>query len=78
MKRILVFFGGADQYNLSEQIVSAFLKLKRNDIKLDVVVSSNHPHAARIQSQAKPHANITLHGTLSTLAPLILQADPKR
>lgn len=75
VKRILVFFGGADQYNLTGQTVSAFLKLKRDDIKLDVVVSSHSPHAAAIQALAQPHANITVHDALPSLAPLMLQAD---
>ncbi len=75
VKRILVFFGGANQQNLTGRTVSAFLKLKRDDIKLDVVVSSNSPHAAEIQEQAQSHANITVHDALPTLAPLIMQAD---
>jgi UDP-2,4-diacetamido-2,4,6-trideoxy-beta-L-altropyranose hydrolase len=75
VKRIFVFFGGTDQHNLKGRTVSAFLKMRRDDIKLDVVVSSNSPHAAEIQAQAQSHSNITLHSALPSLAPLMLQAD---
>lgn len=75
VKRILVFFGGADQHNLAGRTVSAFLKLKRDDIKLEVVMSSHSPHAAETQALAQSHANITLHDALPTLAPLMFQAD---
>ncbi|MDC1075685.1 UDP-2,4-diacetamido-2,4,6-trideoxy-beta-L-altropyranose hydrolase [Litorivicinus sp.] len=75
IRRILVFFSGADQHNLTGQTVSSFLKLKRNDIKLDVVVGSTSPYAAEIQELIEPYANITLHDALPSLAPLILKAD---
>lgn len=75
VKRIFVFFGGADHHNLNGRVISAFVKLKRDDIKLDVVVSSYSPYVAEIQSQAEPYANITVHGTRATLASLMLQAD---
>ena len=75
VKRILVFFGGSDLHNISGRTVSAFLKLKRDDIKLDVVVSSYSPHAAAIQELTQLHANIIVHDALPSLAPLMLQAD---
>lgn len=75
VKRVLIFFGGADQPNLTGRAVSAFLELKRDDINLDVVVSSHSPHAAAIQELTQLHANIILHDALPSLAPLMLQAD---
>ena len=75
VKRILVFFGGADQHNITGRAVSAFLKLKLDDIMLDVVVSVHSSHAHEIQTRAQLHANIIVHDTLPTLAPLMLRAD---
>lgn len=75
VKRILVFFGGTDQHNLTGRSVSAFLELKRDDIRLDVVMNSPSQHVAEIQGLTKPHTNITVHDTLPSLASLILQAD---
>lgn len=75
VKRILVFFGGADQHNLTERTISAFLNLKRDDIELDVVINPNSPHASKIRAQVQSYANINVHGALPSLAPLIQQAD---
>jgi UDP-2,4-diacetamido-2,4,6-trideoxy-beta-L-altropyranose hydrolase len=75
VKRVLIFFGGADQQNLTGRVVCAFFTLKRNDIVLDVVLSSHSPHKAGIQEQVRQHANIFVHDALPTLAPLMLQAD---
>lgn len=75
IKRILVSFGGADQKNHTGRAVSAFLKLKRADISLDVVVNPNSRHMAEIEAQAKSFCNVTVYGALNTLAPLMLQAD---
>ena len=75
VKRILVFFGGADQPNLTGRAVSAFLKLKCDDIMLDVVMSPNHPHEGEIHTLAHPYSNIAVHDVLPTLAPLMLRAD---
>lgn len=75
VKRIFVFFGGADQHNLTGRAASAFLRLKRDDIKLDVVVSSHSPYAPEILALAQSHTNITVHDALPSLAPLMLKAD---
>ena len=75
IKRILVSFGGVDKHNLTARTVSAFLRLKRDDITLDVVMSPNSLNAAESQAQAQEYANITVHDALPTLAPLMLQAD---
>lgn len=75
VKRVLVFFGGADHDNLTGRTVSAFLKLKRHDILVDVVLSSYSSRVAEIYTQAQHHDNIIYHYALPTLAPLVLQAD---
>lgn len=75
VRRILVFFGGSDQENLTGLAISAFLALKRDSIALDVVIHSQSPHAAGIQEQARRYSNITIHSSLPSLAPLMLKAD---
>jgi UDP-2,4-diacetamido-2,4,6-trideoxy-beta-L-altropyranose hydrolase len=73
--RILVYFGGSDLYNLTGLTISAFLKLRRKDLQLDVVINPNSPNAASIESQVEAHANITVHGSVPSLAPLMARAD---
>jgi UDP-2,4-diacetamido-2,4,6-trideoxy-beta-L-altropyranose hydrolase len=75
IKRILVFFGGSDQYNLSGSAISAFLRLNRDDIVLDVVLGSHNPHYFDTKAQTLKHPNIVVHGQLPSLAPLIMQSD---
>ena len=71
IKKILIFFGGSDLHNLTGLAIEAFLKLKRNDIMLDVVISDKNPSFNSIKEQAKEHGNIRLHNILPSLAPLI-------
>ena len=75
IRRMLVFFGGADLDNLTGRVVAAFLALHRADIELDVVISAGSPCAPGIRRQVAGHANIVVHCDLPTLAPLIAKAD---
>lgn len=75
LRRILVFFGAADNENLTGRTVAAFLALGRSDVELDVVVMPSASWRHRILEQAAGHDNIHIHSELPTLAPLMLKAD---
>lgn len=75
IRRIFVFFGGADERNLTGRSLSAFLALGKSDIEVDVVVSAGSPHASAIHRQIQGHENIHLHSNLKSLATLMRQAD---
>ena len=75
VKRILVYFGGADNQNMTERAIAAFSALKRADLFLDVVINSDSPHAVSLRDQVKHHDNIVIHEDLPSLAPLMTQAD---
>ena len=75
VKNILVYFGGTDQNNLTELAISAFLKLNREDINLDVVISSNNPNKENIDILSKKNKKILINSDLKSLAPLMLKAD---
>lgn len=75
IKKILVFFGGVDRFDLTGRTISAFLALDRTDITLDVVINPASPHHIAIRKRVQDCANITLHETLPSLAPLMLKAD---
>lgn len=74
VRRILIYFGGADVNNLTGRSLDAFLRLDRRDIDVDVVVG-NGMHAEAIHQRAANRPNVHLHGRLSTLAPLIEAAS---
>ena len=75
IRRLLVYFGGADVSNQTGRTLSAFLELKRTEIALDVVINPQSPHAPEIKKQAAKHSNIIVHETLPSLAPLMIKAD---
>ena len=75
VKRILVFFGGSDKFNMTELSVLAFLELKNNSIKLDVVISFKSPHLQKIKLLAKKNKNIRIHNLRNSLASLMIKAD---
>jgi UDP-2,4-diacetamido-2,4,6-trideoxy-beta-L-altropyranose hydrolase len=75
ISRIMAYFGGADNQNLTGLAIDSFLALQRADITLDVIINSNSQHAETIKRQVQGHANIQLHENLSSLAWLMLKAD---
>lgn len=75
VRRVLVFFGGADAENLTGRAIAAFLSLGQEDVALDVVINPASPLAASIRQQVEGHEQITLHEGLPSLAPLMVQAD---
>ncbi len=74
VRRILIYFGGADVDNLTGRSLGAFLRLGRDDIDVDLVVGSGM-YAEAIRRQAAGRPNIHLHDRLPTLAPLIESAS---
>jgi len=75
VRRIFIFFGGADSDNLTGRALAAFMRLNRPDIEVDVVVTAGGPHAEAIRMQVAGHRNIHLYNDLPTLAPLMAKAD---
>jgi len=74
-KNILVYFGGINYYHLTELVLNAFLSLKRKDIFLNVVISSNSPDKKKILELSNHYKNIKVISDLISLAPLMLKAD---
>jgi UDP-2,4-diacetamido-2,4,6-trideoxy-beta-L-altropyranose hydrolase len=75
IKRILVYFGNVDSNNLTEKAIKSFLKLKRKDIKLDLVINSQSLKKKKIETLSKKNTNISVKSDLTSLASLILKAD---
>ena len=75
IRRVLVYFGGADTDNLTGRAITAFLSLQREGVMLDVVINPISPHADAIRQQLQGVDNATLHAELPSLAPLMVKAD---
>jgi UDP-2,4-diacetamido-2,4,6-trideoxy-beta-L-altropyranose hydrolase len=75
IRKILVYFGGADSSNLTGLALSAFRELESQELRMDVVLSSGSPWLQENRRQAAQDPRITSHENLSSLAPRMLEAD---
>ena len=75
IRRMLIFFGGADNANLTKRALDAFLTLKRPDVEVDVVIGASNRQGDAVRQKAEVHTNIHVHAGLPSLAPLMAEAD---
>lgn len=75
IRRILIYFGGADTHNLTLTAANALLDLHLENLKIDVVIHSNGPHANVIRERFSTHQNVKIHEGLPSLSQLMLEAD---
>lgn len=75
IRRVLVYFGGADIENLTGKTISAFLTLGRKDVEMDVVVNPQSPHVESIRRQIAGVDNVRLHMFLPSLSGLMSVVD---
>lgn len=75
IQRILVYFGGADQKNLTGTIINILVSLNRDDIIVDVVINTDSPFAAEIHASTESKPNFVIHERKKSLAGLMVEAD---
>jgi UDP-2,4-diacetamido-2,4,6-trideoxy-beta-L-altropyranose hydrolase len=75
IRRVLVYFGGADAHDLTGMAVQALLELNRPGVAVDVVANPAHACTPSIAERMRENSQFTLYGRLSTLAPLMMAAD---
>ena len=75
LKRVLVFFGGVDQDNLTSQALQALMDSALSDLAVDVVIGRQSPHWEAVTRLVDKLPNATLHGPLPSLAGLMVRAD---
>ena len=76
VKNILIYFGGADQDNLTGRTLNTIIvDLDRSDLTVNVVIPSSHVNSQDIEEIVSNHTNIHLHKGCVEMAPLILEAD---
>lgn len=75
VRRVLVYFGGADMEDLTGKTISAFLTIGRKDVEMDVVVNPQSPHVESIRRQIAGVDNVRLHMFLPSLSGLMSVAD---
>ena len=75
LRRLLIFFGGVDQLNLSSLALAALQRLARRDLRADVVVGALNPHAAEVAACCRSMSNVEFHGQTNDMAGLMARAD---
>jgi len=75
IKRVLVFFGGWDQHNLTSVALRALIELSRDDLFVDVVLGGENAFAEEVHSLAHALGNVAVHRMLPSLSELMLRAD---
>jgi UDP-2,4-diacetamido-2,4,6-trideoxy-beta-L-altropyranose hydrolase len=75
VRRLLIYFGGADSNNLTGITLAAVLAASSSHIIIDVVINPDGPHADSLRDQAQGNPRILLHERIPSLAGLMAQAD---
>ncbi len=75
LRRILVFFGGVDKYNLSGRALQAMMAPEFAHIAVDLVLGMQSVHRRTLENMVSERQHTTLHQPLPSLAGLITRAD---
>src|SRR5207247_8607883 len=75
VRRVLVYFGGADASNMTGQALSALSAPEFSHLAIDLVIGTNQPRRELLESQAAARPGICVHGTRPHLADLMTRAD---
>ena len=73
--RVLIYYGGTDASNETSRALRVLSRPQFRHIAVDVVVSSNNPHAAELETLASQRPLTELHGSLPQLSHLMAKAD---
>lgn len=75
IRRVLVFFGGADTGNMTGLALEAITNLARPDVHFDVVLGGSNGRVAELTAIAETMGNVNVHVAVPNLARLMARAD---
>jgi UDP-2,4-diacetamido-2,4,6-trideoxy-beta-L-altropyranose hydrolase len=75
LSRVLVFFGGTDSENVTGKALDAIRSLRRVDIQVDVIISSNNPNREALEQQCRHMENVTCHFQVTNMSEFMEKAD---
>ena len=75
MKKVLVFFGGSDLYDLTGKTLDALTFIKLNDLNVDIVVGNSYPYFDKLKYSAKIRGRTRVYKPRNHLADLMVDAD---
>jgi RimJ/RimL family protein N-acetyltransferase len=75
VKRVLVFFGGADSDNITRLAIEALSNPELFHLQVDVVIGAQNPNRVAVEKLVQDRPGITLHIQASNMARLMSRAD---
>jgi len=75
LKKILVFYGGADPANETQKALDGLLALKKGAIGVTVVCGPSNPHLGGLEKFCAKHSGFHLLHSVSNMAELMMDAD---
>jgi UDP-2,4-diacetamido-2,4,6-trideoxy-beta-L-altropyranose hydrolase len=75
IRRMNIFFGGADVDDLTGNALSAVLAVAGDALEIDVVLARGSLHPDTVYALASEYSNVHVHTALHSLAPLLARAD---
>lgn len=75
IKRVLIYFGGTDCGDLIKITILSFIKLKKKELFLDIVLSQKTKNLNEIKAFAKLNKKIKIYYEMRSLENLISRAD---
>ena len=75
IQKILVYFGGSDLSNQTEQVLKALSDPMYQRFLVNVVIGGNHPDSAGIKQLVECRQNTKLYQNIDSLAQLMFSAD---
>lgn len=75
IRRVLVYFGGADPDNMTAQALTALSTSGLSHLGVDLVIGTNHPQREALERQAAARPGTSVHGTRPHLADLMIHTD---
>lgn len=75
VKKILVFFGGADSGNVTGRALKALQSFDYGNIEIDVIVGGMNPYREQIEAECSAMRNVRFHCQVNNMAALMAEAD---
>jgi len=75
LRRLLIFFGGADQPDLTGAALNAVQQAQLPGLRVDVVVGAMNPHRARIEARCAALPGVAFHCQIDNMDELMARAD---
>jgi UDP-2,4-diacetamido-2,4,6-trideoxy-beta-L-altropyranose hydrolase len=73
--RVLVFFGGVDKDNATQEVVDALIGSRSSGFEIDVVVGQRNQSAQKLKNRYRDNALVKVYDSMSSLAELMARCD---